>query len=253
MIEISGEQEAQTALEDWLAHAKRLVALTGAGASAASGVPTYRGAGGAWTRYDPNRYASISYFRHDPSYYWCFFRDERYPSLKKAGPNPVHVALAELESSGKLSAVVTQNIDGLHQAGGSERVFELHGNSRRFVCEACQATHDFEKVRSLIDDALPPVCPGCGQAQLRPDVVLFGEPLPHDTLTQAMREMRRADRVLVVGSSLVVQPAAALPLMTLEQGGELAIMNIDPTPLDSDATLVIRAPADRVLPAAIGP
>lgn len=228
--------------------AGHVVAFTGAGASAASGVPTYRGAGGSWTRYDPNRYASIDYFRRDPSYYWQFFRDERYPTLIEAGPNPVHHALAALERAGRLAAVVTQNIDGLHRAAGSARVLELHGNTRQFRCEGCGERHDFQVVRSQLDEAIPPACPACGAPSLRPDVVLFGEALPHDVLDAAAAEMDRADLVVVVGSSLVVHPAASLPLAAVRRGAKLAILNIDPTPLDGEATLLVTTPADRVLP-----
>jgi NAD-dependent deacetylase len=248
---IDQTEEAARELAGLLDKARRVVALTGAGASAASGVPTYRGAGGAWTRYDPDKYASIDYFRRDPSYYWSFFRDERYPALVGAGPNPVHFALAELERRGKIAALVTQNIDGLHQAGGARRVLELHGNSRRFPCEECGEVHALERVRQLIDEHLPPRCPACGAPSLRPDVVLFGEPLPADVLTEAFREMGQADLALVVGSSLVVHPAASLPLATVRSGGTLVISNIDPTPLDELADLVIRTPVDRVLPRAL--
>ncbi|MBW2524264.1 MAG: NAD-dependent protein deacylase [Deltaproteobacteria bacterium] len=228
--------------------AAHVVAFTGAGASAASGVPTYRGAGGSWTRYDPNRYASIDYFRQDPTYYFRFFRDERYPTLIDASPNPVHHTLAALERAGKLAAVVTQNIDGLHRAAGSKRVLELHGNTRQFCCEACGEMQDFQVVRSRIDEAIPPECPACGQPALRPDVVLFGEALPVDVLDAAAEEMDQADLVVVVGSSLVVHPAASLPLAAVRRGAKLAILNIDPTPLDGEADLLVATPADRVLP-----
>lgn len=243
--------DAAEALSAILREARRVVAFTGAGASAASGVPTYRGAGGSWTRYDPAKYASIDYFREDPTYYWRFFRDERYPALASAGPNAVHHALAALERSGRLGALVTQNIDGLHQAAGSRRVLELHGNSRRFPCESCGAVHDLETVRPLVDRAVPPRCPACGSAALRPDVVLFGEALPMDVLAEAARAMDEADLALVVGSSLVVHPAAGLPLRAVRAGARLVIANMDPTPLDGLAALVIRAPADQVLPSAL--
>lgn len=241
-------QEAARALKKLWEGADHAVAFTGAGASAASGVPTYRGVGGSWSRYDPDRYASIDYFRVDPTYYWCFFRDERYPSLVGASPNPVHHTLAALERSGRLVAVVTQNIDGLHRAAGSTRVLELHGNTRRFRCEACAEVPDFETVRQLLDDGIPPACPSCARKALRPDVVLFGEPLPHAVLDAAAQEMDQADLVVVVGSSLVVHPAASLPLAAIRHGAKLAILNLDPTPLDKEAALVVRAPADQVLP-----
>ena len=239
------------ALAELLADRPRAVALTGAGASAASGVPTYRGAGGSWSRYDPAKYASIDYFRENPEYYWQFFRDERYPALSSARPNPVHHCLAAFERQGRLSAVVTQNIDGLHQAAGSERVLELHGNSHRFRCEHCAANHRADVVRSLLDDAIPPMCPQCGQPSLRPDVVLFGEALPVAVLAEAVEEMAKTGLVIVVGSSLVVEPAASLPLEALRRGAKLAILNVDPTPLDALASLLIREPADHVLPVAL--
>jgi NAD-dependent deacetylase len=244
--------QAATELRQLLDDAPQVVAFTGAGASAASGVPTYRGAGGSWTRYDPGRYASIDYFRKDPSYYWQFFRDERYPTLIEAAPNPVHHGLAALERSGKLSSVVTQNIDGLHRAAGSKRVVELHGNTRRFRCEACSEMHGFEVVRRRVDQRIPPACPTCGASALRPDVVLFGEALAHVVLEEAGDEMDRADLVLVIGSSLVVQPAASLPHRAVRRGAKLAILNLDPTDLDDEADLVVRVAADQVLPLIVG-
>ena len=249
IIEQTAEAAAELAL--LLGRAERVVAFTGAGASAASGVPTYRGQGGSWTKYDPAKYASIGYFRHDPTYYWRFFSDERYPALVDAKPNPVHFTLAKLEQEGKLAALVTQNIDGLHQAGGSQRVYELHGNSRRYPCEKCGVVHELGTVRELVKEQNPPICPQCGAAAIRPDVVLFGEVLPEQVLSEAFKEMERADLVIVVGSSLVVYPAASLPEATVRAGGSLVIMNIDPTPLDGIAELVIRAPADQVLPEAV--
>jgi NAD-dependent deacetylase len=182
-------------LADLLEDRPHAVALTGAGASAASGVPTYRGAGGSWSRYDPSKYASIDYFRKNPGYYWQFFRDERYPALSRAKPNPVHLSLAALERRRRLTAIVTQNIDGLHQAAGSECVLELHGNSHRFRCEACAVDHGADVVRGLLDHAIPPRCPECGQPALRPDVVLFGEaPDPSTGRQGAPRCAREAPR-----------------------------------------------------------
>ncbi len=231
--------------------AKRLVAFTGAGISADSGIPTYRGAGGLWSKYDPDKYANIQYFRKDPAYYWRFFRDVRYPLLTDAHPNEAHTALAQLESSGRLGALITQNIDGLHQEAGSERLLELHGNTRRFLCQQCAAVFGLEILWKRLNEQLPPTCPECGGG-LRPDVVLFGEMLPEAVLRQAVEAARSADVILVVGSSLVVQPAAGLPVLTMEHGGRLIIVNVGPTPLDQVATIKIDAGAAKVLPQLVG-
>jgi len=230
-----------------LREARRPVAFTGAGISADSGIPTYRGAGGLWTKYDPDKYANINYFNKDPAYYWRFFRDVRYPALAAAHPNTAHGALADLERTGRLGAVITQNIDGLHQEAGSERVLELHGNTRRFLCGRCAAVWGLGVVWERLTSALPPTCPDCGGG-LRPDVVLFGEMLPEAVLRQAVEAARSADVMLVVGSSLVVQPAAGLPVLTLEHGGQVIIVNVGETPLDGVAAVKMDAGATDVIP-----
>lgn len=227
--------------------ARRLVVLTGAGCSAGSGIPTYRGEGGLWTEYDPEKYASIAYFEKDPAYYFRFFRDLRYPLLAAARPNEAHRALARLQQAGRLHALVTQNIDGLHQEAGSTDVLEIHGNTRRFRCLGCGAFLDYAVVHRLLSEALPPPCPHC-QGALRPDVVLFGERLPEAVLQKSLQAAREADVMLVVGSSLVVQPAASLPVITLERGGKLVIVNLGDTPLDRVATVKVDADAVDVLP-----
>jgi NAD-dependent deacetylase len=227
--------------------ARRLVAFTGAGISADSGIPTYRGTGGLWTEYDPAKYASIDYFRRDPAYYWRFFRDVRYPALDDARPNPAHAALAALERAGRLDAVITQNIDGLHQEAGSAQVLELHGNTRRFYCQQCGAALGLAAVWERLAAALPPPCPACGGG-LRPDVVLFGERLGEAVLRRDVEVARTAEVMLVVGSSLVVQPAAGLPVLTMEHGGRVIIVNVGPTPLDPVAAVKIDAGAAEVLP-----
>jgi NAD-dependent deacetylase len=233
-------------LSAMIRRASYIVAFTGAGVSADSGIPTYRGTGGVWNRYDPDKYANVNYFFQDPAYYWSFFKDVRYPSLKAAAPNAAHRALAELERQGRLKAVVTQNIDGLHQEAGSQRVLELHGNTRSISCLSCGKSYGIDEVRSLLETELPPACRECG-GMLKPDVVLFGESLPMDTLHEASEESRRCDLFLSVGSSLLVQPAASMPAMAKRAGAGLVIVNKDETPLDSMADLVIRDSATNVL------
>ena len=231
--------------------AKRLVVFTGAGLSASSGLSTYRGAGGLWTQYDPQKYAHIGTFEKDPSYYWRFFRDVRYPALVHARPNAAHRALATAEQAGRIHCLITQNIDGLHQEAGSQKVLELHGNTRRFHCIRCAHPQGLMDVHRLLEAQLPPPCPECG-GPLRPDVVFFGEHLPEEVLRGALEAARASDVILVVGSSLVVQPAAGLPVLTLEHGGRLIIVNLGETPLDQVATVKIDAPATDVLPRILG-
>ena len=234
-----------------LKKSRHVVAFTGAGISSESGIPTYRGEGGVWNTYDPDRYANIAHFRQNPSYYWNFFKDVRYPVLKKAKPNRAHTALAELEKMGKLESVITQNIDGLHQEAGSTRVIELHGTTRIIHCVDCSQEYVFDDVFALLEKELPPLCKKC-RGILRPAVVFFGESLDPEVLQLAYDEVNSCDFLLVVGSSLVVYPAADLPVRAKQAGAMLAIVNIDPTPLDDMADIIIHGQAGRVLSDVIG-
>jgi len=232
-------------LKDFVANSRQIVAFTGAGLSAESGVSTFRGAGGLWSRYDPSKYADINYFLQDPSYYWSFFRDERYPVLKKAQPNDGHHALVELEKRGKLYRVITQNIDGLHQMAGQSDVIELHGNTRKILCMSCDKTYSMDDAYKRLEKEFPPRC-SCGGV-LKPGTVLFGEPLPQHALDMATLAARNCDMFLVLGSSLVVYPAAQIPRIAKRNGAVLVIVNIDLTPLDEMADLVIHESASKVL------
>ncbi len=234
------------ALQDILEQSRYTVAFTGAGISAESGVPTYRGAGGMWTEYDPEKYASIDYFHKDPSYYWKFFRDVRYPSLRQAQPNEAHKALAFLEQIKSLQAVITQNIDGLHQAAGSTNVLELHGSTRVYTCMQCWTQFSMHQAYELIQTQLPPVCPKC-QGLIRPGTVMFGEALPLQVLDQVEEAVQKSDLFLCIGSSLVVQPAASFPVLAMQNGAKLVIVNKEPTPLDHLANLVFHQSASQVV------
>jgi len=231
--------------------ADRIVVFTGAGISAESGIATYRGVDGLWTKYDWRKYASIEYFRKDPSYYWNFFRDVRHDMMAEAQPSASHKAVAELEKQGRVSAVITQNIDGLHIKAGSEHVLELHGNTTRFYCCDCRAQYSMDEVKKILDEECPVHCKKCNGI-VRPDVVLFGEMLPTNVIDEAQREAKICDLLIVIGSSLVVYPAANLPYEAKLSGAKLVIINIDPTPLDSVADLVIHNPAGEVFPQAVG-
>jgi NAD-dependent deacetylase len=223
----------------------QIVAFTGAGFSAESGISTFRGAGGLWSKYDPSIYANINYFNKDPTYYWNFFKDERYPAIKKAKPNDGHYALVKLEKQGKIYRIITQNIDGLHQIAGSSDVIELHGNTRTIFCRRCNKTYSIDEIYKRLKYELPPRCL-CGGV-LKPGTVLFGEPLPQYALDLAKLAAQNCDMCLVLGSSLVVYPAASIPRIAQKNGAVLVIVNIDPTPLDDIADLVIHERASKVL------
>jgi NAD-dependent deacetylase len=167
--------------------------------------------------------------------------------ISQARPNPGHLALAELEKTGKLKAVITQNIDELHQQAGSSSVIELHGTTRRYTCLKCSAKYDFDTTYSMANAENPPPCSYC-QGMIRPDVIFFGESLKTDVLRAAFEEADRADFVLAVGSSLVVYPAADIPVRAKRSGAKLVIINKDETPLDSVADYVIREASGKVLP-----
>ena len=227
--------------------ARRGLALTGAGVSAESGIPTFRGEGGLWTKYDPVKVASIDYFMADPSAYWKVSKDRGRLALA-ARPNAGHHALAALEAAGRLAGVVTQNTDGLHQDSGSRNVIEIHGSSRTVQCIDCGHREARADVQGRLDREMPPRCTVCGGTFLKPTVVLFGEPMPQAAIQQAYALARAADVMLVVGSSLVVYPAADVPLVALRSGAKLIVINAEPTPFDELAAVVVRGRSGEVLP-----
>ncbi|MBE3583413.1 MAG: NAD-dependent deacylase [Limnochordaceae bacterium] len=242
----------------------RVLAFTGAGISTASGIPDFRSPGtGLWERVDPEQAMSWDSFRQDPVHFYQVGLTTWLPPLWRAQPNPAHKALAQLERAGLLTGVITQNIDGLHQMAGSRRVWEIHGSVRTASCPTCGrrvpllVPHAWlaEKARHAAPDALspswrwpegyPPRCPDCGVV-LKPDVVLFGEPLPA-SFEQAWDETARCTLMIVIGSSLEVAPAAYLP----ERVGRLIINNLQPTACDERAEWVVRTPAAEIWPAVV--
>jgi NAD-dependent deacetylase len=234
-----------------LSSARRGLALTGAGVSAESGIPTFRGEGGLWKQYDPVKVASIEYFMADPSAYWKVSKDRGRVALA-ARPNPGHHALAALEAAGHLAGVVTQNTDGLHQEAGSRNVIEIHGSSRTVQCLDCGTREPRADVQARLDVEMPPRCKVCGGTFLKPTVVLFGEPMPQAAVAKAFALAREADLVLVVGSSLVVYPAADVPLVALRSGARMIVINAEPTPFDELAEVVIHGRSGEVLPEIVG-
>ena len=215
--------------------------------SAESGIPTFRGQDGLWRKYDPVKVSSIEYFLADPGAYWRVSK-ERGRAATQARPNRGHYALADLEGKGRLAAVVTQNTDGLHRDAGSRHLIELHGSGRNVQCLDCGAREARSEVQQRLDVEMPPRCRRCGGIHLKPTVVLFGEALPAAAIAEAFELARAADLMLVAGSSLVVHPAAALPLVAVESGASLVIVNAEPTPYDHLAEVVIHGRSGEVLP-----
>jgi NAD-dependent deacetylase len=223
------------------------VVLTGAGMSTESGIPDFRSARGMWVDVDPFEVASIDAFRSDPLRVWRWY-GPRIDGLLAAAPNPGHAALAALERTGHVSAVVTQNIDTLHTRAGSREVIEVHGSIRRFVCLRCRETATLDDVLAQLRDREAPECAACG-AILKPGVVMFGELLPAEAMSRAEALCRAAALLVVIGSSLEVWPVAGLPGDTLLNGGAVAIVNFAPTSYDDEASVVVREPAAATLAA----
>jgi NAD-dependent deacetylase len=218
------------------------VVLTGAGISTESGIPDFRSAGGIWEQYDPVEVANIDALRRDPVHVWEFYA-LRLEALADAEPNEGHRALAELEERGWIRAVVTQNVDGLHQRAGSREIVEVHGSLREAECIHCGIR---VPMADAVADLPLPGCPECGEV-LKPAVVMFGELLPAHAIERAQQLAAEAGLLLIVGSSLEVHPIAALPGATLAAGGALAMVNRGGTPWDSRAELVLDGGAGETL------
>jgi NAD-dependent deacetylase len=202
-----------------------------------------------WVEFDPLEYATLGAFKNDPEKVWRFYAP-RFSMLTDAEPNAAHRALAELERLGLLRAVVTQNIDLLHERAGSREVIEVHGSIRTSTCLACRSTYELSEVLQLLEDDGAPRCTRCG-AVLKPDVVFFDEVLPEAAIDRAYELAREARLLLVVGSSLEVWPVAELPLVTLRAGGKVVVVNEGPTSVDDRADLKLSGKAGEVLGAAV--
>ena len=245
-----------------IARARYVVALAGAGLSAGSGIPTYRGAGGLWTQHGTPPLLSYQGFAQDPAEWWrarlAAEVDPTHPvfqmkqAVDVAVPNAGHLALAELERRGILRCIITQNVDNLQTVAGSRAVLEIHGNRNRLRCLDCGLRFhrgDFEAQlsdRSSLNNG-PPLCGECGGV-LKLDTVMFGEPIPQDTLQACREASERSDCMLLVGTSGTVNPAARLPLVAKERGAVLIEVNPEETPLTPWCDLALTGPADTILP-----
>ena len=210
--------------------------------SAESGIPTFRGAGGIWEKYDFRKLATPQGFKSDPNLVWEWYQ-LRQIEIAKARPNPAHLTMAEMERHYQSFTVLTQNIDGMHRRAGSKRVIELHGNIWRIRCERDGTTLDLD---SPVND-IPPLCQ-CGSI-MRPDVVWFGEQMPVRETEEASRIARESDVMFVVGTSAVVYPAAALPVLTKNSGGLVLEINLEPTDITSYADISLFGLAGEIMPA----
>ena len=224
---------------EWIRRASHMVVFTGAGISTPSGIPDFRSPGsGLWDKYDPFQVASLFAFQKRPEDFFNWIRPLAIQA-ESTQPNTAHMGLAEMERRGWVKAVITQNIDDLHQKAGSVNVLELHGNARTATCPKCNHRHDAQQfMQILINGQDLPKCLQCGGI-IKPDVVLFGEMLPADTWEKAQWHCLQADVVLVVGSSLEVSPANSLPEMGAVHGAKLIINNLSPTFLDSRADILL--------------
>ena len=237
-----------------LVDADYAIALTGAGLSVESGIPSFRGPNGLWTKYGQPDNLSYRVFSRDPQDWWKRrLRDEATPgnstydlknAVDHALPNPGHVATAELERAGILKAVITQNVDDLHRRAGSGNLLEIHGNRNYLRCLGCGWRHP--RAEYAITD-VPPVCRECGGV-IKPDTVMFGEPIPAATLAACFSETQRCDAMLLVGTSGAVNPAAQLPRLARERGARIIEVNPEPTQLTPTAHVVIDGPAGEMLP-----
>ncbi len=222
-------------LIEWLQTSRRTVVFTGAGVSTLSGLPDFRGEHGLFKQIDGARVFDIGEFLRDPVFFYTHGAGLVY-GLADAEPSLVHRQCARLEAAGLVEAVITQNIDMLHQRAGSRRVIELHGSPARHACLFCGEAQPFDWVRQTVARGEVPRCPDC-EGLVKPDIVFFGEMLPQAALEEAWELASTAELMLALGSSLQVQPAATLPLLTARAGGRLVIINREPTPLDDLADL----------------
>jgi NAD-dependent deacetylase len=233
-------------IAQWIINSRKMVIFTGAGLSTESGIPDFRSPGGVWDRYNPEDFYFQNFIAGEASRekYWQM-ATEMYGPMKKAQPNLAHLAIAEMEKLGKLDCVITQNIDGLHfKAGNSEeKVIQLHGTAMHVTCLSCKKRYDRDDIQERIKQGQKaPRCDDCGGI-LKPATISFGQSMPEKETQEAYRRSSLSDLFIVIGSSLVVQPAASMPMIAKQSGAKLVILNRDPTPSDDMADIVINGQA----------
>ena len=242
-------------IAQWITTSQRVVVFVGAGLSTESGIPDFRSPGGVWDRYDPQDFYFQNFVASEAARekYWQM-ATEMYEPMKKAQPNWAHLAIAEMERLGKLDCIITQNIDGLHlKAGNSEeKVIQLHGTAMAVSCLRCGKRYDRDEIQERIQKGVKaPLCDDCG-GPLKPATISFGQAMPEKETEEAHHRSASSDLFIVIGSSLVVQPAASMPLVAKRNGAKLVIINRDPTPYDDRADIVIHGQAGPLMAAILG-
>ncbi|GAB6162297.1 NAD-dependent protein deacetylase [Desulfothermus naphthae] len=238
------EDKYYMASEIWK-KAKFPVAFTGAGISVPSGIPDFRSPGGLWTKYDPMKVATAEAIYNNPKEVWEFLL-ETLDLLEKSQPNPAHIALAELENNDKLKGIITQNIDNLHQRAGSKNVVEYHGNFERFYCAKCGKKYNKDEVKKIIATQIPPNCKCNGL--IRPDVVFFGEPIPHRAIIDSDNLIKNCDLIVICGTSGEVSPANTIPRIVKRNGGSVIEINLGHTHYYDITDIRFNESIDIVLP-----
>lgn len=234
---------------DLIKKSRNMIALTGAGISVESGIPDFRSAGGLWDRYDPSVYASIHSFRKNPEKVWDMIF-EMIEITGRAKPNKAHYALADLEKMNLLKAVITQNIDNLHQEAGNRNVIDFHGNTKNLVCMSCHSEYDVSDFR--LSEKKIPCCGSCGSV-LKPSVIFFGENIPTDAVYASQNYAESADVVLVIGTSAVVYPAAGIPRTAKRNGAKIIEFNLEETEITPYLTdIFIKGSVGKTLPDLLG-
>lgn len=229
---------------------EKILVFSGAGLSTESGIPDFRSPGGVWTKYDPSDFYFQKFISDEKARakYWEM-SSEFYQGMKDAVPNRAHLAIAELEGTGKLLAIVTQNVDRLHHKAGNspDKIIEIHGTTFSVSCLSCKKGYDRDEIEQRLRSGIQvPYCDDCSGI-LKPDTISFGQAMPVDKMAQSLSHARNCDLCIVLGSSLVVYPAASVPIQAVETGAKLMIINRDETPLDPHATLTIHDSVSKIL------
>jgi NAD-dependent deacetylase len=240
------EQTETEKVAQWIIASKKVVVFAGAGLSTESGIPDFRSPGGVWDKYDPEEFYFQNFLSSETSRlkYWAM-STEMYEPIKKAQPNLAHLVIVALEKLGKLDCVITQNVDGLHHKAGNseEKIIELHGNTTFVTCLSCNKRHDRDEIQERLKKGRgAPRCESCG-GLLKPATISFGQAMPERETQEAYERSSACDLFVVIGSSLVVQPAASMPVVAKRNGAKLVIINRDPTPCDDMADIVIHGSA----------